>query len=103
MIARCAWRILLMKKHRLRLVGTLALLPWLAGSLRAAETWARYEAQPTGSKVKVEGTSTLHDWSVESKLIGGYFEFDQTQRAGCGHHSGAPVEERQNRDGQRHV
>jgi len=53
--------------------GTLVLL---ALSTRAADDWVRYNAQPAGSKVKVEGTSTLHDWLVESKLIGGYIEFD---------------------------
>src|SRR2546426_1754142 len=43
--------------------------------LQAAEGWVRYEAQP-GSKMKIDGTSTIHDWTVESKLIGGYVEFD---------------------------
>jgi len=62
-----------MRKHPLLLGGTLVLL---ALSTRAADDWVRYNAQPAGSKVKVEGTSTLHDWLVESKLIGGYIEFD---------------------------
>ena len=54
-------------------VGASLLL--LAGSLQA-ENWVRYEAQPTGSKVKIEGTSTLHDWTVESPLITGVMELD---------------------------
>jgi hypothetical protein len=34
----------------------------------------RYNAQPTGSTVKMEGTSTIHDWTVESTLVGGFME-----------------------------
>ena len=47
-------------------------------ALNAADTenLVRYDAQPTGSKVKMEGTSTIHDWTVESPLIGGYMEVD---------------------------
>ncbi len=63
----------LMKKTCLLLVGLLA-LP--AVPARAADDWVRYTAQPAGSQVRVEGTSTIHDWSVETKLIGGYIEFD---------------------------
>lgn len=62
-----------MKKSCVLLLGLLALL---TVSGRAAENRVRYTAEPTGSQVKVEGTSTLHDWSVESKLVGGYIEFD---------------------------
>jgi polyisoprenoid-binding protein YceI len=36
----------------------------------------RYDAQPTGSKAKIEGTSTIHDWSMESSVIGGFMEVD---------------------------
>ncbi len=46
----------------------------LAGSL-TAQTMTRYEAQP-GSKMKIEGTSTVHDWTVESGIIGGSVEVD---------------------------
>lgn len=62
-----------MKTHRLLLAATLALLSL---ATRAADDWIRYIAQPAGSQVRVDGTSTIHDWSVESKLIGGYIEFD---------------------------
>jgi polyisoprenoid-binding protein YceI len=34
----------------------------------------RYQAQPRGSSVKIAGTSTVHDWVVESTLIGGFME-----------------------------
>jgi polyisoprenoid-binding protein YceI len=44
--------------------GLVVALPALADS---------YTARP-GSSVKIDGTSTVHDWSVESKLIGGSME-----------------------------
>jgi len=47
----------------------------LAGSLPAQNT-IRYEAQPGGSKVKVDGTSTIHDWTIESQAVGGFMELD---------------------------
>lgn len=34
----------------------------------------RYEAMPTGSKMRMEGTSTLHDWTMDSTIIGGFLE-----------------------------
>lgn len=34
----------------------------------------RYEAMPTGSKMRMEGTSTLHDWYMDSTIIGGFLE-----------------------------
>jgi len=36
----------------------------------------RYDAQPVGSKSKIEGTSTIHDWTMESSVVGGYMEVD---------------------------
>ncbi|HXG47537.1 MAG TPA: YceI family protein [Methylomirabilota bacterium] len=59
---------------------SLALGLLLAGGvihLVAADAVVRYEALP-GSKVKIDGTSTLHDWTVEGRLIGGAIEFDPT-------------------------
>jgi polyisoprenoid-binding protein YceI len=44
------------------------------GAFSASAQPVRYQAIP-GSKVKIEGTSTIHDWSVESGIIGGYIEF----------------------------
>lgn len=41
----------------------------------SAETWTRYQARP-GSKVRIDGTSTVHDWSVEGQIIGGFMELD---------------------------
>jgi polyisoprenoid-binding protein YceI len=49
----------------------------LSVSLAAtAEDWSRYEAQP-GSKVTIAGTSTVHDWTVEGRLIGGFMEVNK--------------------------
>jgi polyisoprenoid-binding protein YceI len=36
----------------------------------------RYEAQPTGSKATIAGTSTIHDWTMDSGIIGGFLEAD---------------------------
>ena len=33
----------------------------------------RFDAEP-GSRVRIEGTSSIHDWQVEGKLIGGHVE-----------------------------
>ncbi|MEW6160340.1 MAG: YceI family protein, partial [Verrucomicrobiota bacterium] len=47
----------------------------VASTVAFAEEWVRYEGQP-GSKIKIDGTSTIHDWSVESQIIKGYMELD---------------------------
>jgi polyisoprenoid-binding protein YceI len=43
--------------------------------LFAADT-VRYEAQSTGSKMTIAGTSTIHDWTMDSAVIGGSIETD---------------------------
>ena len=35
----------------------------------------RYQGSPHGSRVRVEGTSTFHDWEMEGTIIAGYIEF----------------------------
>ena len=42
--------------------------------LQAADT-VRYMARP-GSKVTISGTSTIHDWDVVGRIIGGSFEVE---------------------------
>ncbi len=42
-------------------------------SLTAAEKIVRFDSR-SGSKVRIEGTSSVHDWQVEGKLIGGHLE-----------------------------
>ena len=39
-----------------------------------AQNATRFVAEPLGSKVKLEGTSTIHDWTVESAVIAGAME-----------------------------
>jgi polyisoprenoid-binding protein YceI len=36
----------------------------------------RYNAQPIGSKARIAGTSSVHDWTMESIVIGGFMEVD---------------------------
>jgi polyisoprenoid-binding protein YceI len=36
----------------------------------------RYEATSLGHKVRIEGTSTIHDWTMEGQIIAGFLEFD---------------------------
>ena len=52
-----------------------ALLLLTAASLSAQ---IRYQATP-GSTVKLDGTSTVHDWTVEGKIIGGFVEFESEE------------------------
>jgi len=56
-----------------RALTLLALVPVLAPALAAT---IRYEAQPAGSTCIMEGTSTLHDWHMDCKLIRGFIEVD---------------------------
>jgi polyisoprenoid-binding protein YceI len=62
------------------LPGALLLSALLASQLgtraSAQGSAVRYDAQPGGSKVKIEGTSSIHDWSMESPVIGGFMETD---------------------------
>lgn len=44
-----------------------------AVSLRAAEL-TKLNSTPGGNKIRIEGTSTIHDWQVESTIIGGTAE-----------------------------
>lgn len=36
----------------------------------------RYDAEPTGSKMKIEGESNIHSWKMESAVLGGFMEVD---------------------------
>ena len=56
-----------------RTVGLAALLALTAGA--SAQSLVRYESQP-GSKMRMDGTSNIHDWHAESQLIGGFVEVD---------------------------
>src|SRR6266705_1472853 len=70
---------ILTKMHASRLIGIL----FSAGSMLLtislhAQTFTRYDAQPAGSKVKLEGDSSLHEWTMEGAIIGGSLEIDST-------------------------
>ncbi len=45
-------------------------------SAAQAEEWITYKAQPRGSSISIDGTSSIHDWTVETTLIGGTFQYE---------------------------
>ena len=51
-------------------------LATLFATAALAET-VRYEATPTGNKCTIAGTSTVHDWTMDSKIISGFIEADE--------------------------
>jgi polyisoprenoid-binding protein YceI len=51
-------------------IGAIAMLAEAA----TAEDGVRYNAKP-GSKVSIAGTSTIHDWTMDGQIIGGFMEF----------------------------
>jgi len=56
------------------LIGIIVALQSIAAlSLRAADGMTTLSAR-SGSKMRIEGTSPVHDWQAESKLIGGSLE-----------------------------
>ena len=57
---------------RTLLASTLTLL-LAAGAVRAADTTTKFFAK-SGSKMRMEGTSNIHDWQAESSLILGSLE-----------------------------
>jgi len=52
-------------------------------ALNAAET-ARYESQPGGGKMRIDGTATVKEWTVECAAIGGFIEADADFPGGTG-------------------
>src|SRR6185295_14446190 len=64
-----------MKTNKLGTIGIVSVLATLLAWQANAET-VHYDAQATGSKAKMEGTSTIHDWTMESAVIGGFMEVD---------------------------
>jgi polyisoprenoid-binding protein YceI len=53
--------------------GTAALLLGLS-CLTPARAQTHYAAQPHGNLVKIEGTSSAHDWEMQGNIIGGFIE-----------------------------
>ena len=60
-------------KRRVTLKAWAGLALLATMSLWAADDLTRLSAR-SGSKMRMEGTSSVHDWQVESKLIGGFIE-----------------------------
>lgn len=60
-------------KMMLRLTTLCAVLGLAAGA--TAADMLKYKARP-GGKMRIEGTSTIHDWWAESPVIGGTVELD---------------------------
>ncbi|HEX4119258.1 MAG TPA: YceI family protein [Verrucomicrobiae bacterium] len=56
-------------------VCALAFGTLLGISLITAQAQTSYSTQPTGCDIKIDGTSSLHDWEMEGSLIGGFIEF----------------------------
>lgn len=57
------------------LVASLATHSAFAQTAPAAGS-VRYDAIPLGNKAKIAGTSTIHDWTMDSTVIGGFIEAD---------------------------
>ena len=55
------------------LIPTLAIFLAAVTSARAAEPMTRLDSR-SGSKMRLEGTSSVHDWQAESPLISGFLE-----------------------------
>ena len=70
-----------------------------------AQKVIRFEAIPDGSKVRIDGTSTVHDWHVESPSINGYIEFngnvdaERFMRVEAADDPAAPMDEQKDRPG----
>src|SRR5712691_7605289 len=58
---------------RTMIAGTVAVLLLAGTTLRGADAMNRFDSRP-GSKVRIEGTSSVHDWQMEGKIIGGFLE-----------------------------
>ncbi len=58
-------------------ITSAALLALASLPLSAADQLARYNAKPGNLKMRIEGTSNIHDWQVESSIVGGWIEVGQ--------------------------
>src|SRR5665213_2029303 len=73
------------------------MLPWPIAALSLcvaplldAGAQTRFNTQPIGNSVRINGTSSAHDWEMEGTIIGGYLELgagvtlDKSQSAPAG-------------------
>jgi polyisoprenoid-binding protein YceI len=63
------------RNYRSRIIAIATAAALLLATSAAAQT-VRYEPVPSGSQVTMEGTSTIHDWTVRSPTINGFIEAD---------------------------
>lgn len=59
---------------RICLAGAIAGCLLLPTAQVQAQSATRYRASPRGSKVKIDGSSSIHDWNMTGENIGGYLE-----------------------------
>ena len=64
-----------MRISNIILASRLAIIGISLGALtvQGAEL-TRYYSKPGNLKMRIEGTSTIHDWQVQGSLIGGFLE-----------------------------
>jgi polyisoprenoid-binding protein YceI len=63
-----------MKRSTTTLITGLTLA---AAMTLAAQT--RFTSTPTGNKITIEGTSNIHDWTVEGQVISGFLEVNKDE------------------------
>ena len=62
-----------MKKFWIHSIAAVVALALAAGAF--AQNLTKFESKP-GTKVKLDGTSNIHDWTVESAIVAGAMELD---------------------------
>lgn len=62
--------------NQLQQVNAQIASPVIQPTNQAPARTMRFVGQP-GSKVRMDGTSTIHDWNVESRIVGGFVEFEE--------------------------
>src|SRR4051812_4352417 len=62
-----------MKKLCTPFIAAVLALSLVAGT--CAQTLTKFESKP-GTKMKIDGTSNIHDWTVESAIVAGTMELD---------------------------
>lgn len=60
--------------RRCTILSLLSLTFLVTAGITSADADDRFVAKPGGAKARIEGTSTIHDWQMESGTIGGYLE-----------------------------
>jgi polyisoprenoid-binding protein YceI len=65
-----------MKTLRWLIAANLALFLTASPVLEAADDWVEYRARPGGSKMTIQGGSTMGDWQSESRIVGGTVQID---------------------------